>query len=457
MNKQRLKQAMGLFLVLLLGFISSTPTFQQWIALPQELRLMQGIKQELALPFLMTVQANPSLSSPLAVTANASKERWAGHPYTLYPRQLGNTWLTFKLFDALPVKRLHVRVLPEIRVVPGGQSIGVKLTSAGVLVVGRYPLPQKKPSDIRVGDYIICINGKDIRQLQDVMQQVEKAGRQKSILHLTILRDGKKIQQQIRPYFDAKEKTYRLGLYIRNSTAGVGTLTFVEPKSGAYGALGHMISDADTGQTIRIGEGKIVRSSVTSIQKGASGEPGEKRAIFFDEQRVLGNILRNTPFGVFGTLKQIPKKEIYNQPLPIAFAEEVKEGPAKILTVVEGQKVEPYDIQIMHVMRQNQPATKGLIIKVTDPKLLAKTGGIVQGMSGSPIIQNGKICGAVTHVFVNNPTTGYGTFIEWMLQDAGIISSNQTSGSLISGTTGLFNKNSKIFIRKCAALNKNHV
>jgi stage IV sporulation protein B len=449
MNKQRLKQAMGLFLVLLLGFVSSTPTFQQWISLPHELRLMQGMKQVLDLPLPMTVQASSSLSSPLAVASEHSKGRRIGHqPYILYPRSLGNTWLTFKLFGALPIKRLHVRVLPETRVIPGGQSIGVKLTSAGVLVVGRYPLPQKDPSDIRVGDYIIRINGKDIRQLQDVMQQVERAGRQKSILHLTILRDGKKIQQQIRPYFDAKEKMYRLGLYIRNSTAGVGTLTFVEPKSGAYGALGHMISDVDTGQTIRIGEGKIVRSSVTSIQKGASGEPGEKRAIFFDEHRVLGNIIRNTPFGVFGILKHIPKKDIYNQPLPIAFAEEVKEGPAKILTVVEGQKVEPYDIQIMHVMRQNQPATKGLIIKVTDPKLLEKTGGIVQGMSGSPIIQNGKICGAVTHVFVNNPTTGYGTFIEWMLQDAGVMSSNQTSGSFFSGATGLFNKNSKIFIRK---------
>lgn len=423
--------------MLLLGFISSTPTFQQWISLPHELRLMQGIKQELALPLPMTVQASSSLSSPLAVSANHSKGRWTRQPYTLYPRSLGNTWLTFKLFGALPIKRLHVRVLPEIRVIPGGQSIGVKLTSAGVLVVGHYPLPQKNSSDIRIGDYIIRINGKDIRQLQDVMQQVERAGRMKSNLHLTILRDGKKIQKQVRPYYDAKEKMYRLGLYIRNSTAGVGTLTFVEPKSGAYGALGHMISDVDTGQAIRIGEGKIVRSSVTSIQKGASGEPGEKRAIFFDEHRVLGNITRNTSFGVFGIMKNIPKKDIYNQPLPIAFAEEVKEGPAKILTVVDGQKVEPYDIQIMHVMRQNQPATKGLIIKVTDPKLLAKTGGIVQGMSGSPIIQNGKICGAVTHVFVNNPTTGYGTFIEWMLQDAGVMSSNQTSGSLFLGTTGL--------------------
>jgi stage IV sporulation protein B len=213
-------------------------------------------------------------------------------------------------------------------------------------------------------------------------------------------------------------------MYIRDSAAGVGTLTFYDPKHKVYGALGHVITDMDTGKPIRVGDGKVVKSNVTSIQKGESGEPGEKRAIFFQENQVIGNIQKNTPFGIFGKMNSPPGEGLMNREIPVALAEQVTEGPAKILTVVDGQKVEQFDIQIVHVLRQKFPATKGLIIKVIDPRLLEKTGGIVQGMSGSPIIQNGKLVGAVTHVFVNDPTSGYGTFIEWMLQDAGVFHSS---------------------------------
>ncbi|MGE5702682.1 MAG: SpoIVB peptidase, partial [Clostridia bacterium] len=215
---------------------------------------------------------------------------------------------------------------------------------------------------------------------------------------------------------------YRMGLYIRDSAAGVGTLTFYEPKSGAYGALGHVISDVDTGQAIVVGDGQIVQASVTSIEKGESGNPGEKFARFYNESVVLGNITKNTPFGIFGKMKESPKRSYYQEAIPVALAEQVQEGPAKILTVVDGQRVEEFDIEIVNVVKQHFPATKGMIIRVTDKRLLDKTGGIVQGMSGSPIIQNGKLVGAVTHVFVNDPTSGYGCFIEWMLQDAGLSS-----------------------------------
>lgn len=356
------------------------------------------------------------------------------HPLNIYPQEVGKTQLTFRLFGILPIRRSEVNVLPNIRVIPGGQSIGVKLKSNGVIVVGRYPNPQE--NGVRVGDYIIRINEKEIHHLQDVADFVEQAGKQHQKLRLDVLRDGKKHNITLRPFFDTKEQAYRIGLYIRDSAAGVGTLTFFDPQSKRYGALGHMISDVDTGQAIRVGEGKVVHSNVTSIQKGASGEPGEKRAIFLNEDKVLGNIKKNSPFGVFGQMNHVPAKDIYKQPLPVALAEQVKEGPAKILTVVEGQKVEEYNIRIMHVMKQKYPATKGMIIKVTDPRLLNKTGGIVQGMSGSPIIQDGKIIGAVTHVFVNNPTSGYGTFIEWMLRDAGVI--KQTSGSESFGTASFY-------------------
>lgn len=176
----------------------------------------------------------------------------------------------------------------------------------------------------------------------------------------------------------------------------------------------------DTKKAILVEKGQILNSTVTSIEKGSDGKPGEKLARFSSDHEVIGDITRNSSFGIFGKLDKKIKNEKYDKPMPIALSYQVKEGPAKILTVVEGNKVEEYDIEIINAIPQKFPATKGMIIKITDPKLLKKTGGIVQGMSGSPIIQNGKIIGAVTHVFVNDPTSGYGVHIEWMLREAGI-------------------------------------
>ena len=199
-------------------------------------------------------------------------------------------------------------------------------------------------------------------------------------------------------------------------------MTFYEPQSMKYGALGHVISDVDTRKPISVHDGQIMRSSVTSISKGLHGEPGEKLASIAKDQDILGTISKNSSFGVFGQLDQKAnmKNGLYDEPMAITTADEVKEGPAKILTVLEGEEVEQFDVEIVSSVAQNGPATKGMVIKVTDKKLLQETGGIVQGMSGSPIIQDGKLIGAVTHVFVNDPTSGYGCHIGWMLEEAGI-------------------------------------
>ena len=197
-------------------------------------------------------------------------------------------------------------------------------------------------------------------------------------------------------------------------------MTFFHPQSKKYGALGHVISDMDTKKPIVVEDGQIVRSTVTSIEKGSNGDPGEKLARFSSDREIVGNIQKNSPFGIFGVLNKELKNGIMDKPLPIALSHQVKEGPAKILTVVNDDRVEEFDIEIVSTIPQKFPATKGMVIKVTDPKLLEKTGGIVQGMSGSPIIQDGKLIGAVTHVFVNDPTSGYGVHIEWMLNEAGI-------------------------------------
>lgn len=176
----------------------------------------------------------------------------------------------------------------------------------------------------------------------------------------------------------------------------------------------------DTKKPIVVENGEIVKSTVTSIEKGTGGNPGEKLARFSSERKTIGDINRNSPFGIFGTLHQPIQNNISDQALPVAFSTEVKKGPAEILTVIDDDKVEKFDIEIVSTTPQKFPATKGMVLKITDPRLLKETGGIVQGMSGSPIIQNGKVIGAVTHVFVNDPTSGYGVHIEWMLSEAGI-------------------------------------
>ncbi|OGX61298.1 MAG: SpoIVB peptidase, partial [Paenibacillus sp. RIFOXYA1_FULL_44_5] len=291
---------------------------------------------------------------------------------------------------------------------PGGQTIGVKIKSSGILVVGHHLVQvsqnQKvspgEMANVKLGDLITQINGKPVKELAEVADLVTDAGEKKQSLSLTIKRSEQELVVQINPVFDITDQAYRLGLYIRNSAAGVGTLTFYAPEQGIYGALGHIITDMDTQTPITVGEGQIIHSNVTSISKSHNGEPGEKRAHFFNENKIIGNIEKNTSFGIFGKMSDRPDHALMNNAIPVAFADEVKEGPAEIYTVVEGQKVEKFKINIEHVTHQPHPATKGMIIKITDPKLIEKTGGIVQGMSGSPIIQNGKLVGAVTHVFV---------------------------------------------------------
>ncbi|MFC4078208.1 SpoIVB peptidase [Salinithrix halophila] len=425
-HRQRIKWT-GLFLVLLLAWGSMSIPFRQYMAFPSEMRLFSGSWKELRLT--MPVSATAVVANPRVAAVNRANESQVrlhlSKPFTLVSKHIGQTQLTLRLFGMLPVKRMTVSVLPDIRVVPGGQSIGVKMQSAGAMVVGHHLIRGKEKSpgelaDIRVGDYILAMDGEPIHEIGQLAKSVDKAGREGRRIQVLLARGAAKKKVFLKPIWDSGEKCYRIGLYIRNSAAGVGTLTFYDPKKKVYGALGHVITDMDTGQPIAVGGGKIVHSNVTSIQKGANGEPGEKRAIFFRENQILGTIRHNTPFGIFGQMEREPES---NRTVPIALSEEVKEGPAKILTVVEGQKVESYDIEIVHLIHQKFPATKGMIIKVTDPRLLNKTGGIVQGMSGSPILQNGKLVGAVTHVFVNDPTSGYGTYIEWMLQDAGVLPS----------------------------------
>ncbi|HLR40402.1 MAG TPA: SpoIVB peptidase [Virgibacillus sp.] len=403
--------------ILLLGFVLAIPFFsplQKYLSIPNE---------------IVTLANQSSLNIPSfgeAVQVNSSDKSMQAIDDEFYAKEPGKGEIAYEV-AGFPVKKVNVSLLDDLKVIPGGQSIGVQLHTLGVLVVGHHlvnkqeeTLSPGEDAEVKVGDIILKINGNNIKEMEDVKPYVEKAGEKNEALKLTIKRGKETINTELQPVKDSKEKEYQIGLYIRDSAAGIGTMSFYEPKSKKYGALGHVISDMDTKKPIEIHDGTIVRSSVTSIEKGNNGTPGEKQAKFSVKDDKIGSITKNSPFGIFGKLNKSTSKKKDSEPMSVGLSHEVKEGPAKIRTVVEGEEVEEFDVEIVSSVPQKFPATKGMVVKITDPELLNKTGGIVQGMSGSPIIQDDKIVGAVTHVFVNDPTSGYGVHIEWMLQEAGI-------------------------------------
>jgi stage IV sporulation protein B len=418
MFKDLLRRMIGVILLGSLVGIGFLSPVRDYVKLPGSVTIFEGQNSIQSLPAGTSIQQE---DNEIYTTVMESEKI-----VSIKAKTDGDSMATLEA-ASFPIKKMDVKVLSDLKVVPGGQSIGVKLNTLGVLIVGHHLVNtssgKQSPgeiADIQVGDIITKINGKDIKKMGDVSPFVRESGESQKPLDVTIIRDGKSQHKTLTPLQDKNDQSYRIGLYIRDSAAGVGTLTFYDPASFRYGALGHVISDMDTKKPIKVNNGEILGSTVTSIEKGSNGHPGEKLARFSNDQRVLGDISKNSPFGIFGRLNDKISNGSWNKPLPIALSDQVKEGPAKILTVVNGSKVREFDVDVISSVPQKFPATKGMVIKITDPELLKITGGIVQGMSGSPIIQNGRIIGAVTHVFVNDPTSGYGVHIEWMLDEAGI-------------------------------------
>lgn len=307
-------------------------------------------------------------------------------------------------------------------VIPVGRAIGIKLFSDGVLVVGLSEIDTEsgqadpaKDCGLKAGDIITHINGEEvdtIEQVQSLLQELE--GDQMSI---RCLRGEKQLQMTAQAVKCAADGTYKLGAWIRDSMAGIGTMTFYDPATGTFGALGHGINDVDTALLMPLETGGIMEAAVTDVQKGTRGTPGQLHGAFGSGSDV-GSLWANTDCGVFGTLANASMLEGM-QPMTVASASEVQTGPAVILSNISGETVEEYAVEITKLYPADDSDTRDMMLTVTDPKLLSATGGIVQGMSGSPILQNGKIVGAVTHVLVNDPTTGYGILIENMLDAAG--------------------------------------
>lgn len=314
----------------------------------------------------------------------------------------------------------------DIMVYPGGKPLGIKINTDGALVIalsdievdGDKVQSPAAAAGIAVGDSIMKINGEKVTRAEDISKYVGRAKGEK--IEIVVKRKGEDMKFVVNPIISKSDENYKIGLWVRDSVAGVGTLTFYHKESGMFGALGHPITDVDTATIMSVGKGEIIDSNIVSIRKGAKGNPGELRGIFTDGNEVIGNIKVNCISGVFGsgTDKLISKN--FNKPMKVGFKNEVKEGKAQILTTIDGGEPQLFDIVIEKLLNQDQPDGKSMIIKVTDPVCLEKTGGIIQGMSGSPIIQDNKIVGAVTHVLVNKPDTGYGIYMDWMMKEIGI-------------------------------------
>lgn len=331
-----------------------------------------------------------------------------------------------KFLGMIPLKSVEVEKIKDLELYPGGVPIGVRVSSEGVLVVGYSDIEinnekEESPGKVgglEIGDVILKINGIEMHNSRDLVKAIKQS--EKDSIKVDILRHGENITKIV-TLKKENNKDYKIGLWIRDSTAGVGTMTFYDDTSKKFGALGHPITDSDTNEPFLIKDGDVIESSIISIRKGEKGSPGELKGIFINESNPTGEIDKNTQSGIFGQLNSniLQKSDIKR--LKVGFRDEIFPGKAKIITTIDENGPQEYEIEIEKLLNQNVASSKSMVIKVTDPRLLEKTGGIVQGMSGSPIIQNNKIVGAVTHVLINKPDTGYGIYIEWMLQDAGII------------------------------------
>jgi len=430
------RKTLGIFLTLFL-FLTLFSPVQSYLTLPSEQKISVGDRLILGLEFPQSFLDQLSIE----INQDQSILNFQGStfdyseilPVALEPGQVN---LKLKLFGVIPLKNINVDVVENIKLYPGGQAVGVILRTQGILIVGQSPIIDQngnthfpaKDGGIEVGDTVVSINNISMQTDEQLARIINELGTKHEQISIIIKRNNSLITKRITPIYCPETKTYRIGLYVRDNAGGVGTLTFIDPVSQKYGALGHMICDAETNQQINIKKGKLVRASIKGIEVGKRGRPGEKMGIFVDNSE-LGDIQINSYCGIFGEMnKNILANNYYSEPLPIAYVNQIETGYAEILTVVENEIVEKFSINIDKIMTGRTDG-KNMIIRITDSELINKTGGIIQGMSGSPIVQKGKIVGAVTHVFVNDPTRGYGIFIEDMLTKAGIIENVNNLGA----------------------------
>lgn len=409
--KRKIKVILLLFILLFIYIYVASVTL-----VPNSIILMQGESLNLATLWGISIKENENSNPNIGeYKQNRTIEAATKNIEDNSLNETGKIDLSLNLLDKIPLKEISVNVIPKVKVIPLGNAIGLKLYTEGVLIVGMSEIEGKRPyelSGIKEGDRIISIDDKKIETTEDLIETVNASkGKEVSIKYV---RENSEEVTNITPV-QTKQNEYKLGLWVRDAAAGVGTASFYIPSTGMFASLGHGITDIDTGDLITISNGELVSTNIVSIQKGEKGKPGEIKGSIEGSSKI-GEVYKNTSFGIFGKVSNKNSLKITESEMEILNRDEIKKGKAQIICELEDGKKEYYDIEIQRIYTANNKDNKSMLIKITDERLLEKTGGIIQGMSGSPIIQNGKFVGAVTHVLVNDPTTGYGVFADMMLK-----------------------------------------
>ena len=410
---ERRKRRYQLFLYAFLGFAlgmflwASYSYYEQKI--PNIIRIQAGTSQRIDLKVPASGVLNVDSDKVIALN----------QPVTIVAGESPDTCqMELRLFGVLPLKSIDIEVIENTRLIPVGQPIGIYMKTQGVLVIdtGTFEGSQGQehsPSvyKLQAGDYVMAMDGVAVTGKRQIKEYVENGSGRDIVLQVS--RNEKIIQVRISPMQD-QNGVYKIGTWLRDSAQGIGTMTFLDEELH-FGALGHGINDTDTGELLQLGSGLLYHTEIVAIRKGERGTPGELTGIIeYQPEQVSGVIMSNTEEGIYGVASQAFADSITTQALPVGLKQDVKEGDAQILCNIDGQ-TKYYDVRITRLMPNAENLNRQIALTVTDEELLQLTGGIVQGMSGAPIIQDGRIIGAVTHVLVNDSTRGYGIFIENML------------------------------------------
>lgn len=337
---------------------------------------------------------------------------------TVEVSQNGSYQIRCKWLGVLPLKTIKVHTVEKQEVLVSGSPVGIYMETKGVLVIDSGEITDREgicrtPAEhiIQSGDYICEIDGKVLTGKRQLMQLVRE--NQGEPMELQVIRHQETIKLEMTPV-ETEDGSYKLGIWVRDNIQGIGTLTYVEP-NGTFGALGHGISDADTGERLEISDGDLYRADILSIRKGTAGTPGELRGVInYREENRIGTICGNSQYGIRGQMEPGKYTESMKK-IPTGLKQEIQTGKAEIRCDI-GDGIREYQCEILEIDSNARDTNKCFVLRITDDDLLSRTGGIVQGMSGSPVLQNGKLIGAITHVFVNDPTKGYGIFIENMME-----------------------------------------
>lgn len=368
-----------------------------------------------ALPdsYLVSGGSELALNTPLAITAEElPPDTRLNVRAVISESSTARSISQLKLFGTVPIKTVAVRSVDRPVLVAGGNPFGIKMLTDGVLVVGLESIDGCCPAGdagVRAGDILTSVNGRSVSSNADVRKALN-AGRGGTAV-ITFTRSGYPHEVSVTPVYCGEDKQYKAGMYVRDSSAGIGTITYYDPQTGRFGGLGHPICDVDTGSLMPLSSGEVVAVSINGVARGTAGAPGELIGCFITGIPI-GTLESNNSCGLFGTLDSAPN---LTSPIPVAMRQEAEVGSAELLTTLHGVTPEAYRIEIEKVDLGDSSNGRNMVIRITDERLLSETGGIVQGMSGSPIIQNGRLVGAVTHVFVSNPAKGYAIFCDSML------------------------------------------